>query len=93
MTTLQVIDYTKESPYKVLERDPPTPKFHAILEAVGNIDIPLYTHCEAYLAPGGIFVSVGPQPSRIGEVPSFLAYAFSAGLHPAWLGGTKRKWR
>lgn len=90
---LQFIDYTKEPPYKTLERDPPTPKFHVILEAVGNIDLPLYTHSEAYLAPGGIFVSVVPQPSGIGEVPSLGRYIWGALLRPRWLGGTKRKWR
>ena len=89
----QFIDYTKKPPYQVLEENPPTPKFHVILEAVGNIDLPLYTHSEAYLAPGGIFVSVMPQPSGVGEVPAFGRYMWEALLHPGWLGGTKRKWR
>ena len=48
--------------HEQLERNPPTPKFHVIFETVGGTDVPLYTHCEKYLAHGGVFVSVGVMP-------------------------------
>lgn len=87
------IDYTKTPANEILQRDPPSPKFHAILDAVGNIDLHLWTHSEAYLAPDGIFVSVGPRPSGAGDLPLLVRYAWEAFLRPTWLGGVKRKWR
>ncbi|KAI0797804.1 hypothetical protein C8Q75DRAFT_739747 [Abortiporus biennis] len=87
------IDYTKEPVHRALEQNPPEPKFHLILEAVGNIDLPLYTHSEKYLAPGGIFVSVMPQPDGLFDTPHLFRYYFEALLRPTWLGGTNRKWK
>lgn len=77
--------------HEQLEKEPPTPKFHLILEAVGTMDIPLYTHSETYLAPGGQFLSVGPQPHGAGifHIIKFI----TAVTRPKFLGGTKRPWK
>ena len=78
--------------YKQLERDPPTPKFHLMFDGVGDQNVPLFSHSEAYLAPGGMYVTVG--------APSFKPRALLNGLWllwtvkmPRWLGGTNRVWR
>lgn len=78
--------------HEVLLQSPPEPKFHVIFETVGDIDTNLYTHSEAYLASGGSFVTVGPQPSGKGKVGQ-VARLLWAILRPAWLGGVNRKWR
>jgi hypothetical protein len=72
-------------------KNPPSPKFHAVLEAVGTADPDLYIHSEAYLAPGGIFASVGPQPGVGGGITGLLRLLLALG-RPAILGGVKRKW-
>ncbi|CAL1704180.1 unnamed protein product [Somion occarium] len=87
------IDYTKGPVHETLEHNAPTPKFHVILEAAGILALPLWTHSEAYLTPGGTFVSVGPQPDGAGEIPILIRYIWEAFIRPTWLGGVKRKWR
>lgn len=54
----------------------------------------MYTHSPAYLAPNGIFLSVGPQPdfSLRGAVTVFKMI-WQLFLRPTWLGGTKRKYQ
>ncbi|KAI0078196.1 NAD(P)-binding protein [Panus rudis PR-1116 ss-1] len=85
------IDYTKGPVYKALEDDPPSPKFHLILEAVGNIDLPLWLHSEKYLAPR---TAVFMLPSVNQRLSSKVAkYIFETSLRPSWLGGVKRHWR
>ena len=92
---MQFIDYTKGPVHLQLEALAPEPKFHVFVEAVGDTNVELYTHSPAYLAPGGIFVSVGPQPSPLGVrgMPRFARYIWGAVLRPRWLGGTPREWR
>ncbi|KAI0086310.1 hypothetical protein BDY19DRAFT_960779 [Irpex rosettiformis] len=85
------IDYKKAPVYKQLEENPPSPKFHFLLEAVGITDVTLYTHCEKYLAPGGIFLSVGPYPHGFHGFLEALHLTFEAFLRPKFLGGVKRK--
>lgn len=80
--------------YEQLERFPPIPKFHVILEAVGDTDITLYTRSPAYLAPGGVFVSLGPTAFKGGlsgtlEFIHFMVEIF----RPRIFGGTDRTWR
>ena len=58
---------------------------------MGTSDPTLYLHSEAYLAPGAVFASVGPQPSIHGGF-SGLARLFLALLRPGFLGGVKRQW-
>ena len=90
---MQFIDYTKGPVYKQLESDPAKTKYHVFLEAVGNTDVELYTHCAAYLAPDGIFISVGPQPDGWKGVPRLGRYLWETLLRPKVLGGTSRKWK
>ena len=77
--------------HEQLKQNPPSPKFHAILEAVGTADPSLYAYSESYLAPGGVFTSVGPQPGVGGGITGFLRLMFTL-TRPAFLGGVKRKW-
>lgn len=87
----QFIDYTKGPVHEQLVKDPPSPKFHAFLEAVGTSDPTLYLRSEAYLAPGAVFASVGPQPSLEGGYIG-VARLILALCTPGFLGGVKRKW-
>lgn len=86
----QFIDYKKAPAYQQLLDNPPSPKFHAILEAVGNTDVPLYAKSEAYLAPGGLFISVGPYPHGLSGFGQLLRLLLEI-CRPAFLGGVKRK--
>ena len=74
--------------------NPPFPKFHVILEAVGLIDPKLYTNSPTYLAPNGVFLSVGPQPRGFQwpEISKTLQCVWEVLLRPTWLGGTDRRW-
>lgn len=83
----EFIDYTAAPLHEQLSSNPPNPKFHAIIDAYGLPDASLYTSSEAYLAPGGTFVSAGPQPGGFG---STLKLAWHFYLRPRWAGGTKR---
>lgn len=67
-----------------------TPKYDVFYETVGILDPALFVHSPAYLAPKGIFLSVGPQGSGIGNIVSF---AWNVLLRPSFLGGVKRKWK
>lgn len=63
----------------------------------------LFTHSEAYIAPNGVFISVGPQPDRKYVSPTIwwiwlLAlqmfwYIWETMLRPRFLGGTRRAWK
>lgn len=99
----EFIDYTKVGPLHVhLSQNPPTVKYNVILEAVGIFDPSLYTHSKPYLAPNGIFVSVGPQPKfdlkslwdglRLASVilPSFMT-GVKASYHITTLGDNQAK--
>ncbi|KAG6885996.1 hypothetical protein C0993_006112 [Termitomyces sp. T159_Od127] len=91
----EFIDYTKTPLHKYLEANPPTPKFHIILDAVALTDISLYSHSPAYLVPNGIFLSTGPVPKNLSppEIWKVLTTVFSAYLRPGWLGGVKRRYK
>ncbi|THH17437.1 hypothetical protein EW146_g3376 [Bondarzewia mesenterica] len=67
------------------------PKFNVILDAVGLADDSLYAKSETYLAPGGVFISVGPQPTGWVDVPKLMKLMFHL-IQPDWLGGIKRRW-
>jgi len=88
----EFIDYTQGPVHLTLESEPPRVKYSIILEAVGNIDLPLFTHSPAYLEPSGIFISTLPQPANKSEIRSWLNYVFQAMIRPRWLGGTNRKY-
>ena len=84
----QFYDYTKQPVHEALIQNPPSSKFDVILEAVGLAYVPFYKHSEAYLAPNGIYISVGPIPHGFGEALSLLWNIF---MRPKWAGGTKRR--
>ena len=84
----QFYDYTKQPIHEALVQNPPSSKFDVILEAVGQAYVPLFTQSEAYLAPNGTYISVGPVPHGFGETLNLLWSVF---LHPKWAGGTKRR--
>ncbi|TFK93483.1 NAD-P-binding protein [Polyporus arcularius HHB13444] len=86
----EFFDYTKAPLHEQLAAADPNPKFHVFLEAVGILDPTLFVQSPAYLAPGGVFISVGPQGKGISNIASF---AWKVLLQPSFLGGTKRKWR
>ncbi|KDQ59443.1 hypothetical protein JAAARDRAFT_33007 [Jaapia argillacea MUCL 33604] len=86
------IDYTLAPLSQTLSSNPQYPKFNLILDAVGLVDPSLYTSCEAYLAPNGIFVSTGPQPQVWGEVLTVFKLFWNVSMRPTWLGGVRRKW-
>ncbi|PSS35502.1 hypothetical protein PHLCEN_2v1527 [Hermanssonia centrifuga] len=88
------VDYTLGPLDQQLVKDLPSPKFHVMLEAVGNLDIDLFTQSESYLAPGGTFVTVGPQPEGFGLNDMFALGRYGWGVaKPAWLCGASRTWR
>jgi len=76
--------------HQQLAKTPPTPKFHAILDAVGSHE--LYYHSEAYLAPDGVYSCPGSQIYGFGDVPREIWALFNKHLRPRWLGGTNRKY-
>ncbi|KAI0063403.1 NAD(P)-binding protein [Artomyces pyxidatus] len=87
----EFIDYTKVDIALYLSKNPPATKYHVILEAVGTADPSLYAQSEKYLQPGGVFVSVGPQPHGVRELPMFGRLLFNV-LFPGWMGGVSRRW-
>ncbi|KAF5387131.1 hypothetical protein D9615_001846 [Tricholomella constricta] len=91
----EFIDYTKTPLHEYLAANPPSPKFHIILDAVALIDPSLYTYSPAYLAPNGIFITTGPMPKDTSgsELWKTVKTVFAAYLRPTWLGGTKRKYK
>jgi len=91
----EFLDYTKAPLEKQLSENPPSPKFHAIFDAVGLLDPSLYTQSPAYLVPDGVYISTGPQPKTINakEMKMTAKALWQIFLRPRWLGGTKRKWR
>ena len=76
----QVVDYTVAPLHQTLTERFGSDKFDAFIEAVGMKDTLLYTHCEAYLKPGGTYVACGPKPAGLWDF-----------VRPRWLGGTKRQ--
>ncbi|EIW58280.1 NAD-P-binding protein [Trametes versicolor FP-101664 SS1] len=86
----EFFDYTKAPLHEQLAAADVTPKYHVFLEAVGILDPALFIHSPAYLAPDGVFLSVGPQGSGIGTIASF---AWNVLLRPPFLGGVRRKWK
>lgn len=92
--SLQFIDYTKAPLHETLASLPPSPKFHVFLEAVGIADPSLFTQSPAYLAPNGIFLSVGPQPGlSLDGVAMAVKMLWELLLRPTWLGGTNRSFK
>ncbi|TFK74269.1 NAD(P)-binding protein [Pluteus cervinus] len=90
----ETIDYTAAPLHEILTRSPPDPQFNIILDAVGLLDPSLYTHSPAYLAPGGVFVTTGPQPKSFSANQLWLAFKTAVAVaRPAWLGGVPRGYK
>jgi len=83
----EVIDYKTVDVIAHLKKNPPSPKFHVIFDTVGN-SADLFTASPAYLAPSGVFASVGVSTGGFGNM---LKAFFKTQLLPTWLGGTNRK--
>lgn len=88
LTGEQFYDYTKRPIHQTLIQNPPSPKFDVIFETVRHAYVPLFTYSEAYLAPNGVYISVGPTPGGVGGALSSIWNVF---MHPKWAGGTKRR--
>lgn len=88
--SFQFIDYTKQPLATYLGENPPTTPYDVILEAVGMADNSLYTHCEKYLAPEGIYLSVKPQPNKWSDASKLGRLAFDV-IVPGCYGGVNRK--
>ncbi|KAI0724610.1 NAD(P)-binding protein [Cerioporus squamosus] len=86
----EFFDYTKAPLHEQLAAADLNPKYHVFFETVGVMDPTLFVKSPAYLAPGGVFISVGPQGTGIGAIASF---AWKVILQPSFLGGVKRKWK
>ncbi|KAG6919968.1 hypothetical protein DXG01_013317 [Tephrocybe rancida] len=91
----EFIDYTTTPLHEYLAANPPTPKFHIILDAVALTDISLYANSPAYLAPNGIFISTGPMPKNLSipELWKIVTTVYTGYLKPGWLGGVKRRYK
>ncbi|KAJ6621337.1 hypothetical protein B0H10DRAFT_2018036 [Mycena sp. CBHHK59/15] len=88
----EFLDYTQAPLAEHLTSNPPSPKFHAIFDAVGLTDPSLYLKSAAYLAPGGLYVTSGPWPRTRKEFAGVLRQVFEGWLRPTWLGGVPRKY-
>ncbi|KAH7093916.1 hypothetical protein BKA62DRAFT_775765 [Auriculariales sp. MPI-PUGE-AT-0066] len=88
-----VLDYKKQPLHEQLKNNPPPTKFHAIIDAVGSMDLTLYTHSAAYLQPGGTYVSVmgGPSAKTLAGIAKELV-GFMWARRPTLLGGINREW-
>ncbi|KAJ6519424.1 hypothetical protein C8R45DRAFT_951443 [Mycena sanguinolenta] len=87
----EFIDYTAAPLVEQLLANPPSPKFHALYDAVGLTDPALYLNSASYLAPGGMYLSAGTLPHSWKEFRGMLRQIFEARLRPTWLGGVPRK--
>ncbi|KAJ7336303.1 hypothetical protein DFH08DRAFT_878378 [Mycena albidolilacea] len=88
----EFIDYTAAPLVEQLLAKPPSPKFHAILDAVGLTDPALYLNSASYLAPGGAYATAGDMPNTLSQLADVLRQLFEGFLRPTWLGGVPRKY-
>jgi reticulon-4-interacting protein 1, mitochondrial len=91
-----VIDYTLHKPLSTeLSKRYSSAPFHAIIDTVGIQD--LYAHSASYLAPKGIYCSVGIKPPSLTYWNFFKAVLQmeANALWPLspWLGGVGRAWK
>ncbi|KAJ7767423.1 NAD(P)-binding protein [Mycena maculata] len=88
----EFIDYTQAPLVEQFKAKPPSPKCHALFDAVGLTDPALYLNSAAYLAPGGTYLTAGTLPKTRKEILGMLRQAFEGLLRPTWLGGVPRKY-
>ncbi|KIY73557.1 NAD(P)-binding protein [Cylindrobasidium torrendii FP15055 ss-10] len=82
-------DYTKEPLHQQILKNLPEPKYHLIFDAAGLGTPDLYNHSPKYLAPGGSYISVGPNIASFGGFLRFLPVF----TQPTWLGGVRRPFK
>ncbi|KII89061.1 hypothetical protein PLICRDRAFT_124276 [Plicaturopsis crispa FD-325 SS-3] len=88
------VDYTTGPLHTTLVANAPAQKYHIFFDAVGSSSPALYTHSPAYVAPGGVYVTTGPQPSfSFSNIADIVSSLVNALLRPTWLGGTKTAWK
>ncbi|CAE6427509.1 hypothetical protein ACGC1H_004593 [Rhizoctonia solani] len=85
----EVIDYTVQPVHAHFAANPPTPKFHGILDCVGNTP-QLFLRSPAYLAPSSKFISTGPSIDKLSQLPGVLWGMLQTSAWPRWLGGVPR---
>ncbi|KAF8162897.1 hypothetical protein B0H34DRAFT_299328 [Crassisporium funariophilum] len=87
------IDYTKVSLPEYLTKNAANIKYDYIFDAVGLIDPSLYTWSEAYLAPGGAFLTTGSQPKNLSLSEMWnTVKSVGAMFRPQILGGVRRRY-
>ncbi|KAG8848861.1 hypothetical protein FRB96_000993 [Tulasnella sp. 330] len=89
----KVIDYTISPPHELFVKNPPSPLFDVIFDAVATTTW-LFVNCASYLKPDGIFVDTGANSGAHlswSRTPWLIAGAAQVYLLPSWLGGTNRK--
>jgi len=87
-----VFDYNAKPLEEQLSDNPPSPKYHVFLDAVGGNNA-LYTHSEAFLAPKGLFIYLGGGLRDFSDIPKEIVGAFKGFMLPTWLGGTNRTYK
>jgi len=89
----EFLDYTQGPLHEHLVQHVPDPKYDVIYDAVGLTDPSLFTWCEKYLAPNGVFISNNPFPKNtsVSELWKGLKGLFAMFV-PASLGGVDRRY-
>ncbi|CAE7153795.1 unnamed protein product [Rhizoctonia solani] len=85
----KAVDYTIQPIHAYFTANAPTPKFHGILDCVGNTP-QLFLCSPAYLAPSGKFISTGPSMDKLSQLPGVLWDMLQVSAWPRWLGGVPR---
>ncbi|KAJ6493701.1 hypothetical protein C8R47DRAFT_1119437 [Mycena vitilis] len=88
----EFIDYKAAPLVEQLLSKPPSPKFHAVFDAVGLTDPSLYLHSASYVAPGGMYLSAGTLPGTFKELRGMVRLVVEGKLRPTWLGGVPHKY-
>ncbi|KAJ7634143.1 NAD(P)-binding protein [Mycena polygramma] len=88
----EFIDYTAAPLVEQLLAKPPSPKFHALFDAVGLTDPSLYLNSASYIAPGGMYLSAGTLPGTFKELRGMVRLVVEGKLRPTWLGGVPHKY-
>jgi len=88
----RVFDYKAKPLEEQLSDNPPSPKYHVFLDAVGGNNV-LYTHSEAFLAPKGVYIYLGGGLRSVSDIFQEIVGAFKGFILPTWLGGTNRAYK
>jgi len=86
----EVIDYTQSPPHIYFVSNPPSAPFNLILDTIWD-QPDLFLNSGKYLAPSGVFISVGAAIPSFSELPWLFWKNFQVVALPAFLGGVNRK--